>query len=252
MVQQFRDIVPPLAQRRHPHRHHVQAIEQVLPELAVGHLRLQVAAGGGDHPDVDIDLGLATDPLEGLLLQHPYDPALRLERHVATSSSSSVPLWACSRKPTLETLSRPSPLRSVPNSSISRRSGCMVAQLSSTNGRSARLDLRCNRRAATSLPLPGGPENSTRLPVGATRSIAWRSWVIAAERPSRSAGPPTRARSSSFSRRSRAFSSARSRVTSRRSALNGFSMKSKAPRLMALTAVSMLPWPLIITTGRSG
>jgi hypothetical protein len=34
--------------------------------------------------------------------------------------------------------------------------------------------------------------------------------------------------------------------------LNGFSMKSKAPRLMALTAVSMLPWPLIITTGTSG
>ncbi len=128
----------------------------------------------------------------------------------------------------------------------------MVAQLRTTKGRSARFDLRCSRRAATSLPLPGGPENSTRLPVGATRSIAWRNWAMAAERPIKSAGPPTRARNSSFSRRRRAFSSARSIVTSRRSALNGFSMKSKAPRLMALTAVSMLPWPLIITTGTSG
>lgn len=37
------------------------------------------------------------------------------------------------------------------------------------------------------------------------------------------------------------FSSARSAIRIRRSALNGFSMKSNAPRLMALTAVSMLP-----------
>ena len=34
---------------------------------------------------------------------------------------------------------------------------------------------------------------------------------------------------------------------------SGFSRKSKAPSLVALTAVSMLPWPEIITTtGRSG
>src|SRR5690606_24894330 len=37
-----------------------------------------------------------------------------------------------------------------------------------------------------------------------------------------------------------------------RSALNGFSMKSYAPRRIAETAVSMLPWPEIITTGRLG
>jgi hypothetical protein len=32
---------------------------------------------------------------------------------------------------------------------------------------------------------------------------------------------------------------------------SGFSMKSKAPSLVARTAVSMLPWPEIITTAAS-
>ena len=61
----------------------------------------------------------------------------------------------------------------------------------------------------TSLPEPGAPVISTRLPVGATRSICWRSWSIAGEAPTRSISPPARSFSSSFSRRSRAASMAR-------------------------------------------
>ena len=33
--------------------------------------------------------------------------------------------------------------------------------------------------------------------------------------------------------------------------MSGFSTKSKAPSLVALTAVSTVPWPEIMTTGRS-
>ena len=59
----------------------------------------------------------------------------------------------------------------------------MAAALSTTNGPSARADLACITRAASSLPQPDGPVISTRLLVGATLSIAWRSWLMAAERP---------------------------------------------------------------------
>ncbi len=102
----------------------------------------------------------------------------------------------------------------------------MVAQFSTTKGPPARFERRCSMRAATSLPLPGGPDSRTRLPVGATRSTAWRSWVIAVDTPISSISVPDLSRSSSFSRFSRADSRARSRISSRRSALNGFSMKS--------------------------
>ena len=72
----------------------------------------------------------------------------------------------------------------------------------------------------------GGPEIITRLFVGATFSTCWRSWLITVDRPISSASPPVRARSSRFSRFSFAASIARSMMRSRRSALNGFSMKS--------------------------
>jgi hypothetical protein len=46
-------------------------------------------------------------------------------------------------------------------------------------------------------------------------------------------------------------SSARSTVRSSFASDSGFSTKSKAPRRVASTAVSTLPWPDIITTGHS-
>ena len=142
----------------------------------------------------------------------------------ATSSSSSVPPWACSKVPILRP--GPSTPASVPNSSISSRSGRMVAQFSPTNGPPARRERAWIRRATTSLPAPAGPEISTRLPVGATLSIDWRTWLTAEDRPINSASPPARSFSSWFSRFSRAASMARSTISRRRSALNGFSMKS--------------------------
>jgi hypothetical protein len=89
-----------------------------------------------------------------------------------------------------------------------------------------------------------------RLLVGDTFSIVWRSCDTATEVPISSTGSPALRFSSETSRFSLEFSSARSAIRISRSALNGFSMKSKAPRLMAETAVSMLPWPDIITTGQ--
>ena len=58
--------------------------------------------------------------------------------------------------------------------------------------------------------------------------------------------------SDAFSRRRREVSIARRITTINWSMLKGFSMKSYAPCLIAATAISMLPWPEMITTGTSG
>src|SRR5690606_22878784 len=159
-----------------------------------------------------------------------------------------MPRCASSSAPTL----RSPPLASVPNSSISMRSGVIVAALTVTKGAFLRADSAWIARAASSLPEPDGPITITRLLVGATRSIVWRSWLMAADMPIRSNVSPLRFFRSESSRRSLEVSSARSAMRISRSALNGFSMKSYAPRRMAETAVSMVPWPEIITTGRPG
>ena len=81
-------------------------------------------------------------------------------------------------------------------------------------------------RATNSLPEPAGPGIRTRLLAWATLLMVERSACAAAERPIRPLGTMVWARSRRFSRLSVAASMARSTTTTRRSDLNGFSMKS--------------------------
>ncbi len=139
----------------------------------------------------------------------------------ATSSMKSVPPCASSSAPTL----RPwAPSLSAPNSSISMRSGVMAAALMTTKGPPARAEAAWMVRAVSSLPAPEAPKIMMRLLVGATRSIVWRNWFMAEERPMRLAACPEICRSSLISRRRREVSMARSAISTSRSALNGFSI----------------------------
>ena len=52
---QRRDVLAPLAQRRHVDRHHVQPVEQVLAEPALGDLLLEILVGGREHPHVHLN-----------------------------------------------------------------------------------------------------------------------------------------------------------------------------------------------------
>ena len=106
------------------------------------------------------------------------------------------------------------------------RSGVMLAAFKVTNGPDLRDDRAWIALATSSLPDPEGPMTMMRLLVGATRSIVWRSWFIATEEPIRSKVSPVRFLRSTTSRRSFDVSSARSQTRIKRSALNGFSMKS--------------------------
>ena len=106
------------------------------------------------------------------------------------------------------------------------RSGVIVAELTVMKGLLLRDDRAWMARAASSLPDPDGPRIMMRLLVGATRSMVWRSWLMADDMPIRSNVSPLRSLRSETSFFSFDVSSARSAIRIRRSALNGFSMKS--------------------------
>src|SRR5688572_13945232 len=58
------DVVPPLAQRRHVHGDHVEAVEEVLAELALPDGLLEILVGRGDEADVDAPRLHVADGLE--------------------------------------------------------------------------------------------------------------------------------------------------------------------------------------------
>ncbi len=66
-----RDVLAPLAQRRHPQGHHAQAIEEVLAKSSPGDQRAQIPVGGRDDPDVHPEAVGAADSLDLVLLEHP-------------------------------------------------------------------------------------------------------------------------------------------------------------------------------------
>ena len=82
-LRQRHDVVLALAQRRHLDRDDVQAVVEVLAELAGLHHRRQIAVGRGDQPDVDAQRPRAAEPLELVLLEHAQDLGLRARAHVA-------------------------------------------------------------------------------------------------------------------------------------------------------------------------
>jgi len=77
-LHQQRNVLSPIAQRRHMDRHHAQPEEEVLAEFALGDHPREVAIGGGHQPHVHLDGGIAADALEGALLaEHAQELHLR-------------------------------------------------------------------------------------------------------------------------------------------------------------------------------
>src|SRR6185369_2501103 len=77
------DVVPPFAQRGHGERKHAQPVEEVLPELSLGHGAAEVAVRRGDDPDVHAARPRAAHRLELALLQDAKKLSLELERKLA-------------------------------------------------------------------------------------------------------------------------------------------------------------------------
>ena len=68
----------PLAQRRDAQRHHLEAVVEVLAEAPLGDLLLEVAVGGRDQAEVDLDQLAAADAHDLPLLEHAQELDLQL------------------------------------------------------------------------------------------------------------------------------------------------------------------------------
>ena len=83
VLREQRNIFLPLTKRRQANRNDVEPVIQVAPKLAVlDHLQ-QIAVGGRDHADVDLDGVRVADALELALLQHAEELHLQPRAHRA-------------------------------------------------------------------------------------------------------------------------------------------------------------------------
>ncbi len=78
-----RDVLAPLAERREIEPDHVQAVVQILTELAALDFAFHVAVGRGEHADVDRKLLSATDRAHAALLKHAEEFHLERVRELA-------------------------------------------------------------------------------------------------------------------------------------------------------------------------
>ena len=78
VLAQQRDVLGPLAQRRHAQRDRVDAEIQVLAQLAVAQRRVEIDVRRANQPEVDADDAVAADRAVLALLQHPEQLGLQI------------------------------------------------------------------------------------------------------------------------------------------------------------------------------
>ena len=83
MLRERRDVAGPLAQRRDAQGDDVEPEIQILAERAARDLGRQVAVGGGEDADVDLDRRAAAEPVDLALLQHAQQLGLQPHVHLA-------------------------------------------------------------------------------------------------------------------------------------------------------------------------
>src|SRR5207302_1232560 len=204
---QDRNVLAPLAQRRHRDRHRVDPEVEILAERAIPDRDLRAAVGRGDQSKVDGHGLRSAEPAYDALLQHAQElglevlrhlddleisrkstgtafvpPSLRTTRSSSTrrslawrscgismiSSRSSEPWWASSSRPTLSVVAPVKAPFVWPNSSDSIRSLGNAAQLILIHGPSRRWLRSCSALAISSLPVPLSPTMRTLASASAT------------------------------------------------------------------------------------
>ena len=83
VARQRRDVLLPLAQRRQPQAHDVEAVHQVLAEQALPHALLQVLVRRGDDAHVRLQRRVAADAVVLAVGEHAQQAHLQVGRHVA-------------------------------------------------------------------------------------------------------------------------------------------------------------------------
>ena len=83
LARQQRNVLLALAQRRHKKRNHVEAIEEIFAEVALGDLFFEILVGGGDEAHIDAQGLRAADRREQLVVEGAEHLGLGFEAHVA-------------------------------------------------------------------------------------------------------------------------------------------------------------------------
>ena len=85
------DVPLSFSQRGKFDRHHVEAMEEVRAEGALGHHRAEVPVRGGDDPDVDLHRSSPSDPRDPPLLEEPKQFRLNVQRQLANLVEEEAP-----------------------------------------------------------------------------------------------------------------------------------------------------------------
>src|SRR5258708_790423 len=83
MLDQARNVVTPLPQRRKQKREDVHAMKQVLAELTVANQGLEDAMRGDDYSYVHVDRFGGSDPFDFTFFEHAQQLGLHGQGHVA-------------------------------------------------------------------------------------------------------------------------------------------------------------------------
>ena len=78
VLHEQRDVPPPVPERGHRDRHHVQPIVEVLAESLLAHGLLEILVSRGDDPHVHLEALRSADPLELPLLEHAEELGLEV------------------------------------------------------------------------------------------------------------------------------------------------------------------------------
>jgi len=82
-LDEHRDVLPAVAQRRDLDRDHGDEEVQILAELAGADLLLEAAVGGRQDPDINLELVAAAPPADLAVLERPRHLWLQVERQLA-------------------------------------------------------------------------------------------------------------------------------------------------------------------------
>src|SRR5262245_41550414 len=83
MMHQGREVLRAVAKGRQADREHIQAVEQIAPELAVLDVCREIAVGGGDDANVHSRRAWAAKPIDAALLQNTQELRLQFKRQLA-------------------------------------------------------------------------------------------------------------------------------------------------------------------------
>ena len=139
----------------------------------------EILVRGGDAPDVDGAARLAADRPDLARLQHAQELALQRQRQIADLVEEDRPAVGLHEQARAGCCEAPVKAPAAwPKSSLSSRCSGSAAQLTATNGLSARGLSAWMASATSSLPVPVSPEISTDELATATRSMSARSFRI--------------------------------------------------------------------------